>query len=53
MAKKEVQDFRIDFIEAVARTDNLRVMRTVCGQLTTQEFTANINKIELLRMMEV
>lgn len=52
MAKKEVQDFRIDFIEAVARTDNLRVMRTVCGQLTTQEFTANINKIELLKMME-
>ena len=52
MAKKDVQDFRIDFIEAVARTDNLKILRSICGQMEQQSYKANISNTELLEMME-
>ena len=48
MAKLEVQDFRIDFIEAVGRTDNLRILRTIANQMENRSYSANLTKGELL-----
>ena len=52
MAKKDVQDFRIDFIESVARTDNLKVLRSICGQMERYPYKINTTNTEVLEIVE-
>ena len=52
MAKKDVQDFRIDFIESVARTDNLKILRSICGQMERYPYKANTTNAEVLEIVE-
>ncbi len=52
MAKKDVQDFRIDFIESVARTENLKILRTISSQLEKNSYTLNISNSEILDILE-
>ena len=52
MAKKDVQDFRIDFIESVARTDNLKILRTVCSQMEGLQYRCTLSNAEVLEMLE-
>ena len=43
MAKKDAQDFRVDFIEAVGRTENLRVLRNISSNMLRIPYTFNLN----------
>ena len=52
MAKKDVQDFRIDFIESVARTDNLKILRSICGQMESYPYKLNTTNAEVLEIVE-
>ena len=52
MAKKDVQDFRIDFIEAVARTDNLKILRSVCSQMEGLQYKCTLSNAEVVEMLE-
>ena len=47
MAKKGVQDIRVDFIEAIGRTDNLRVLRSICDDIYRRKSVYNISKSEI------
>ena len=46
MAKKGVQDIRVDFIEAIGRTDNLRVLLSICDDKYKRKSVYKISKSE-------
>lgn len=53
MAKKDTQDFRVDFIEAIGRTENLRVLRNISSNMTRYSYTFNLNNAELTSILEL
>ena len=47
MAKKGVQDIRVDFIESIGKTDNLRVLRSICDDIYKRRTVFNISKSDV------
>ena len=50
MAKKKLQDIRVDFIEAIGRTENLRILRSICDDIYKRKATFNISISEIENM---
>lgn len=50
MAKKGVQDIRVDFIESIGRTDNLRVLRSICDDIYKRKSVFNISKSDIEKL---
>ena len=50
MAKKGVQDIRVDFIESIGKTDNLRVLRSICDDIYKRRTVFNISKSDVEKM---
>lgn len=50
MAKKKLQDIRVDFIEAIGRTENLKVLRSICDEIYKRKATFNISVSEIDKM---
>ena len=47
MAKKDLQDSRVEFIEAVSRTENFKVLRSLVSTISGKLLTFNMKKSEL------
>lgn len=47
MAKENEQDFRVDFIEAIARTDNLRTLRNISANMQSIPYYFNLNNADI------
>lgn len=47
MAKENEQDFRVDFIEAIARTENLRTLRNISANMQGISYYFNLNNADI------
>lgn len=47
MAKKDLQDSRVEFIEAVSRTENFKILRSLVSTISGKLLTFNMKKSDL------
>lgn len=46
MAKMHSQDERVEFIETIGRTENIKVLRNIAFAMASRKYSANINMID-------
>lgn len=51
MAKKDVHDVRVDFIEAIGRTDNLKVLRSISSSMSTYDYKFDLSLSEINKIL--
>lgn len=52
MAKMHSQDERVEFIETIGRTENMKVLRNIAFSMASREYCANINMIERAKIFQ-
>lgn len=51
MAKKDIHDIRVDFIEAIGRTDNLKVLRSISSSMNTYDYKFDLSLAEINKIL--
>ena len=52
MAKQGVKDIRVDFVEAIGKTENLKTIRSICYDLEKRPMRSRLTQQSINTMLE-